>query len=243
MGLRGNVCRVRGLPGVKQALDRLDRRVRRRAVCNLSPRLHVQRSATPSTRMQCVAAQNENTSPCRYIDQLGVGPILPLLHEIDAVAELQRLDVSVLVHRHAPTDGSRALTRPLLTCVCLCVCVCVCACVTSHGSALLPSAPPTPSVSGDPSRACSSCPHRSCAALGVVPEHAYWVMEAKESQAAAAGRSTHISTQPRPTHPPFLPPMRGGMVLAGHYSAHHTGTSSHGPIMVLDSKFCRTNLT
>jgi hypothetical protein len=71
--------------------------------------------------VQRVAAQNDNTLPCTYIDKLGVGPILPLLHEIDAVAELQRLDVSVLEQRHAPTDGSRALTRPSLTCVCMCV--------------------------------------------------------------------------------------------------------------------------
>ena len=103
-----NVCRVR--PAGGEALDRLDRRVRWRAVCNLSPRLHVQRTATPSTRVQRVAAQNDNTSPCRYIDQLGFGPILPLLHEIDAVAELQRLDVPVRMQRHAPIDVSRALT-------------------------------------------------------------------------------------------------------------------------------------
>jgi hypothetical protein len=63
--------------------------------------------------------QQYDTSQCRYIDTLGVGPILPLLHEIDAVAsrralidavaELQRPDVPVLVQRHAPIVGSRAL--------------------------------------------------------------------------------------------------------------------------------------
>ncbi len=79
--------------------------------CAISLRVYtLQRTATPPTRVQRVAAQYD-TSPCRYIDKLGVGPILPLLHEIDAVAELQRLDVSVLEQRHAPTDGSRALTR------------------------------------------------------------------------------------------------------------------------------------
>jgi hypothetical protein len=108
-------------------------------------------NALQHRRPACNALQQYDTSPCRYIAKLGVGPILPLLHEIDAVAELQRLDVSVLVQRHAPTDGSRALTRPSLTCkhtracvcararvcvrvrthararVCVCVCVCVCA--------------------------------------------------------------------------------------------------------------------
>ena len=177
--------------------------------------------------------------------------------------ELQRLDVSVLEQRHAPTDGSRALTRPSLTCVCMCVCVCVCvcvrvcvcvcACVTSHGSALLPSAllnlaatsaaPPTPSVSGDPSARVARVPIAAVQRARRRSRARLLVMEAKESQEAAAGRSTQISTQPRRTHPPFLPPMRGGMVLAGHYSAHHTGTSSHGPIMVLDSEFCQTKLT
>ncbi len=47
-------------------------------------------------------------------------------------------------------------------------------------------------------------PSQLCSALGIVPEHAYWVMEAKESQATAAGRSTHISTHPSP-HPPAFP--------------------------------------
>jgi hypothetical protein len=38
--------------------------------------------------------QQYDTSQCRYIDNLGVGPILPLLHETDAIAELQLLDGS-----------------------------------------------------------------------------------------------------------------------------------------------------
>ena len=117
MDLCGNMCHVR--PAGGEALDRLDRRVRRRAVCVRSPRPHVARSATPSatpsTRLQRVAAHCD-TPHCRCIDKLGVGPILPLLHEIDAVAKLQRLDISVLVQCHAPIDGSRALTRLSLTC-------------------------------------------------------------------------------------------------------------------------------
>jgi peptide/nickel transport system substrate-binding protein len=65
--------------------------------------------------VQCVAAQNDNTSPCRYIDKLGVGPILPLLHEIDAVAKLQRLDTSLymLGWGGSITDAEITLT-PLL---------------------------------------------------------------------------------------------------------------------------------
>ena len=54
--------------------------------------------------------QQYGTSQCTYIDKLGVGPILPLLHEIDAIAKLQRLDVPVLVQRHAPRWLARAHT-------------------------------------------------------------------------------------------------------------------------------------
>ena len=97
------------------------------------------RSVSASTRCNAVqhrrpernALQQYDTSQCRYIDKLGVGPILPLLHEIDAVAELQRLDVPVLVQRHAPVDGARARSDAYhslanqRTRVCVCVCVCV----------------------------------------------------------------------------------------------------------------------
>jgi hypothetical protein len=38
--------------------------------------------------------QQYDTSQCRYIAKLGFGPILPLLHETDATAELQLLDGS-----------------------------------------------------------------------------------------------------------------------------------------------------
>ncbi len=116
------------LPGVK--LDRLDRRVRQSDVCYaFGLRVHtLQRSATPSTRVQCVAAQY-STSQRSFIDTLyssasgSLGLIFPLLHEIDVIAwhlalvdsvvKLQRLDVPALVtvQRHAPRDasGSRAL--------------------------------------------------------------------------------------------------------------------------------------
>ncbi len=93
-------------------------------------------NAVQRRRPECNALQQYGTSQRRYIDKLGVGPILPLLHEIDAVAELQRLDVPVLVQRHAPIDGSRALTRLSLTCkqahacACVCLCVCLCGCVS-----------------------------------------------------------------------------------------------------------------
>ena len=105
--------------------------------------LHVymlQRSATPSNRVQRVAAQYD-TSQCRYIDKLGVRPILPLLHEIGAITELRRLNVRVLVQRHAPKDGLRALTRLSLTCkharVCVRVCVRACVCARSGQTELL----------------------------------------------------------------------------------------------------------
>jgi hypothetical protein len=55
------------------------------------------------------AAAQYNFSQRSYIDKPGVGLIPPLLHEIDAVVKLQRLDVPVLMQRHAPRDGSRAL--------------------------------------------------------------------------------------------------------------------------------------
>jgi hypothetical protein len=74
MGLCGNVCRVRGLPGVK--LDRLYRRVRRCAVCVRSPRLYVATQCNTVDQMQRVASQHD-TSQCRHTDKLGVGPILP----------------------------------------------------------------------------------------------------------------------------------------------------------------------
>jgi len=133
-----NVCRVRGLPGVRRSIGWTEECVGVR--CAFGLRVYtLQRTATPLNSVQCVAAQY-NTSQCRYSDKLGVGPILPLLHEIDAVAlrralidaiaELQRLGVPVLVQRHAPTDGSRALTRLSLTCrdarACACACVCMC---------------------------------------------------------------------------------------------------------------------
>ena len=76
-------------------------------------------------RPECNALQQYDTSQCRYIAKLGVGPILPLLHEIGAVAERQRLEVRVLVQRRAPTDGSRAPTRLSLTCKHACACVSV----------------------------------------------------------------------------------------------------------------------
>jgi hypothetical protein len=132
MGLCGNVCRVRGLPGVKRSIGWTEDCAGVR--CAFGLRVHtLQLSATPSNRVQRVPAQY-GTSQCRYIDKLGVGPILPLLHEIDAVAELQRLDVPVLVQRHAPTDGSRALTRltPSLANARTRVRACACACVRAR---------------------------------------------------------------------------------------------------------------
>ena len=58
---------MRGLPGVKQALDRLDRRVRRRAVCNLSPRLHVATQCSTvdqsATRCSSTTPRSAGTSP------------------------------------------------------------------------------------------------------------------------------------------------------------------------------------
>jgi hypothetical protein len=97
--------------------------------CAFGLRVHtLQLSATPSNRVQRVPAQY-GTSQCRYIDKLGVGPILPLLHDIDAVAELQRLDVPVLVQRHAPVDGARARAQTPITHLQTSAHVCVCVCL------------------------------------------------------------------------------------------------------------------
>ena len=128
-------------PAGGEALDRLDRRVRRRAVCVRSPRPHV---ATQCNAFDQSASRCSSTTPRsagRYIGKLGVRPILPLLHEIDAIAELRRLNVRVLVQRHAPKDGLRALTRLSLTCkharVCVRVCVRACVCARSGQTELL----------------------------------------------------------------------------------------------------------
>ena len=101
--------------------------MRRRAVCVRSPRLHVATQcntvvATQLRRKACNALQQYDASQCRYIDKLGVGPILPLLHEIDAVAsrralidavaELQRLDVPVRMQR---TNRCLARAHKLIT--------------------------------------------------------------------------------------------------------------------------------
>jgi len=144
MGRCANVCRVRGPPGVKRSIGWTEECVGVRCVFGLPS---ARCNAVQHRRAACSALQQYDTSPCRYIDKLGVGPILPLLHEIGVVAERQRqwLDVRVLVQRRAPTDGSRAPARLSLSCkhthscacvrVCVyvrahvCVCVCLCVCV------------------------------------------------------------------------------------------------------------------
>jgi hypothetical protein len=92
MGLRECVPGVQ--PAGGEALDRLDRRVRRRAVGVCSVSASTRCNAVQRRRPECNALQQYDTSQCRYIDNLGVGPILPLLHETDAIAELQLLDGS-----------------------------------------------------------------------------------------------------------------------------------------------------
>jgi hypothetical protein len=125
MGLREGVPGAR--PAGGEALDRLDRRVRRRAVCVRSPRLHVATHCNTFEQraMRCSSVRRHLAVQVHRQAQRRADPSASAL--IDAVAELQWLDVSGLVQRHAPTDGSRALTRPSLTCVCMCVRVCVCA--------------------------------------------------------------------------------------------------------------------
>jgi hypothetical protein len=108
MSLCGNVCRVRSLPGVKRSIGWTEECVGVRCAFGLRVRT-LQRSATPSNIVQRVAAQYD-TSQCRYIDQLGVGPIRPLLHEIDAVGSCLRLVDAV--HSSTPSrscSGSTSL--------------------------------------------------------------------------------------------------------------------------------------
>ena len=120
---------MRGLPGVRRSIGWTEECVGVRCVLGLPS---ARCNAVQHLRTACNASQQYDTSQCRYIDKLGVGPILPLLHDIDAVAELQQLDVPVLVQRHAPVDGARARSDAYhslanqRTRVCVCVCACAC---------------------------------------------------------------------------------------------------------------------
>ena len=77
-----NVCRVRGLPGVRRSIGWTEECVGVR--CAISLRVSTLQRMQ-HRRPACSALEQYDTSQCRYIDKLGVGPIRPLLHEIDFI--------------------------------------------------------------------------------------------------------------------------------------------------------------